>query len=96
MPVFGRDRRSHRDGPKNMSRAADCKQNEETKPDAYEGIEDRLDTDPINYVNEEADAKEEGYALEPDERSSRTVGTCGLRLVHEFLQLAKILWPLFA
>ena len=78
-----------------MPQTADGEQNKETKTNAYESVEDRLKTDSINDVNEQAESKQEGYGLQPDKRAARTIGTRGLGLIDELLQLAKILWPLF-
>ena len=79
-----------------MAQAADCQQDEKTKSNANESVEDGLQTDAIYNVNEEAEAEEKGYDLEPDKRTPGAIRTCGLALINEFLQLAKILWPLFA
>src|SRR5712691_6324478 len=72
--MFGRNGGTHCDGAKNVTGAGDCEQEKETKTDAREGIEDRLDTYAINHVNKESEPEKKGESLKRNEGTTRIAG----------------------
>ena len=58
-----------------MTRAANRQHEKETKPNAQQGIEDRLHADAVDDVDEQSKSEEEGESLQPDEGARETVGS---------------------
>ena len=64
---------AHRDRAQEVTQATQTKDDEKAKADAEQRVEKRLNTDAIDYVNEQAETEQEGECLEPNQGSSRVV-----------------------
>ena len=53
-----------------MTQSAQAEDDEKAEADAQQRVEERLHADAIDYVNEQAKAKQEGQGLKPDERAT--------------------------
>jgi hypothetical protein len=67
-----------------VTQPTEAKNDKEAEPNSQQRIEERLYADAIDYVNEQAEAKEESERLQPEELSSCVFGTVGFRRFREF------------
>lgn len=96
--MFGGYGGPHCDGTEDVTKTTDPKEVKETEANSQQGIEDRLNANPIYDENKEADTEEEGENLQPDEGATRTTGSCGFGLIDEIFQLVvlPIVGPFFS
>src|SRR6476646_506073 len=84
---------AHRDCAQYVPQAVETEDDEETKTNAQQRVEQRLHTDPIDDEDEQCEAENEGERLQPDKRPARGVSGGGFRFFREFFCIRG--WPVF-
>ena len=71
-----------------MTESADPQQDEKPETNPQQRIEQRLQTNAVNNVNQECEAKKKSDNLQPDEGTAGPVSFRRLSLIDKFFQFA--------